>query len=173
MAEVQEGKAQIHLSGKVMLTKTLLFQLGVFILGERCMEKSETEVDVLRNVCEEAKQGGKITGEHLTRLTTVFGSRLLKAWEALKDERVKRYTFKPSGRVVWIVVGRARDYLIMPAADFCSCDDFYFNIMDRKAHLCYHLIAQKMADSLGWYDKIEEGDDLYDVLMKEWRKVTA
>ncbi len=137
------------------------------------MEKSEAETDTLKSICEEAKREGKITGEHLTRLTEVFGSRFLKAWEAVRDDRVKKYTFKPSGRVVWIVVGRERDYLVMPAADFCSCDDFYFNVMERKAHLCYHLISQKIAECLGWYDKIDEGDDFYDVLMKEWKKVTT
>jgi len=136
------------------------------------MDKGEAEVDILVNVCKESKAQGKITGEHLTRLTSVFGSRFEKAWEALKEERVKKYIFKSSGRVVWIVVGRERDYLVMPAADFCSCDDFYYRVMDRKAHLCYHLIAQKMAECLGWYDKIEESDELYEVLMKEWREVT-
>jgi len=135
--------------------------------------KGEAETDALKSICEEAKREGKITGEHLTRLAEVFGSRFLKAWEAVRDDRVKKYTFEPSGRVVWIVVGRERDYLVMPAADFCSCDDFYFNIMEKKAHLCYHLIAQKIAECLGWYDKIDEGDDFHDVLMREWKKVTT
>jgi len=111
------------------------------------MAKGAAEIDALKSVCEEAKQNGKITGENLTRLTAVFGSRFLKAWEAVKDDRVKKYAFKPSGRVVWIVVGRKRDYLVMPAADFCSCDDFYYNVMERRAHLCYHLIAQKLGVS--------------------------
>jgi predicted nucleic acid-binding Zn finger protein len=74
--------------------------------------------------------------------------------------------------VVWIVVGRKRDYLILPAARFCSCDDFYYSVMEGKAFLCYHLIAQKLAEALGRYDQIEEDDDLYEVLMKEWKEVT-
>jgi predicted nucleic acid-binding Zn finger protein len=86
---------------------------------------------------------------------------------------VKKYVFKPSGRTVWIVVGRERDYLIMPEAEFCMCDDFYFRVLDRKIHLCYHLIAQKIARNLGWYETIEENDELYDTLMNEWKKATA
>jgi len=136
------------------------------------MDKGGTEIDALKSVCEEAKQKGKVTAKNLTRLKAVLGSRFLKAWEAVEDDRVKKYAFKPSGRVVWIVVGRKRDYLVMPAADFCSCDDFYYNVMERRAHLCYHLIAQKLADSLGRYDSIDEGDDFYDILMKEWKKAT-
>ncbi|MFQ6095190.1 MAG: hypothetical protein ACE5NN_03495, partial [Candidatus Bathyarchaeia archaeon] len=113
---------------------------------------SSSETDLLNEICEDAKQKGKITGIHLSKLHRTFGQRFVKAWNALREQRVKKYTFKPSGRTVWIVVGRERDYLVMPAADFCTCDDFYYRIMDREAHLCYHLIAQKIADSLSWYD---------------------
>ena len=57
----------------------------------------------------------------------------------------------------------------MPAADFCSCDDFYYNIMDRKAHLCYHLIAQKLAEATDRFDLFEDDDQFYDILIREWK----
>jgi predicted nucleic acid-binding Zn finger protein len=135
--------------------------------------KVTKEIKVLEKVCEEAKTKGELTDNHLAQLSEAFGSRFTKAWETLKEKRVKKYVFSPSGRVVWIVVGREREYQIMPAAGFCSCDDFYFRVMDREAHICYHLIAQKIVDALGWYDKVEEEDRLYDCLMEEWKKVTA
>ena len=134
--------------------------------------KTPKEIKVLENVCEEAKTKGEITGKQQTQLSEALGSRFTKAWETLKEERVKKYVFSPSGRIVWIVVGREREYQIMPAAGFCSCDDFYFRVMDREVHICYHLIAQKIADSLGRFDKIEEDDEAYDFLMEEWKKVT-
>lgn len=134
--------------------------------------KKTSEVSLLKDVCEETRREGKITGTHLSMLHNALGQRFSKAWEAVKDGNVKKYHFKPSGRIVWIVVGRERDYLVMPAADFCSCDDFYYRVMDGEAHLCYHLIAQKIAESLRWYDLIEESDDLYDTLMSEWKKVS-
>jgi len=134
-------------------------------------EKSEN--DVLNEICKIAKADGKLTGTNLARLNVMFGQRFTKAFEALEENRVKKYTFKPSGRVVWIVVGRERDYLIMPEADFCTCDDFYFRVLDRKVHLCYHLIAQKIARNLEWYAEIEEHDELFDSLMAEWKKATA
>ena len=87
--------------------------------------------------------------------------------------QIKKYIFKPSGRIAWIVIGKEREYLVMPAADFCTCDDFYFRVMDREVHLCYHLIAQKLAEALMWYDLINERDELYTSLMEEWRKVTS
>ena len=134
--------------------------------------KTPKEIKILENICEEAKTKGEVTGKHLIQLSEALGSRFVKAWDALKEERVKKYVFSPSGRIVWIVVGREREYLILSAAGFCSCDDFYFRVMDREANLCYHLIAQKIADALGGYDKVEGDDSLYDVLMKEWNKVT-
>jgi len=115
----------------------------------------------------------KINDVDLDSLSTTFGQRFMKAWEAVKDKRVKKYIFKPSNRVVWIVVGRGRDYLIMPAADFCTCNDFYFRVMDKQIHLCYHLVAQKLAESLQNYDLYEEEDELYEALMREWRKAIA
>jgi predicted nucleic acid-binding Zn finger protein len=132
------------------------------------MDKN-SEVNILRSICKKAKKEGKLTGKNLTTLYEVFGQRFTKAFEALKEHRVKKYVFKPSGRIVWIVVGKERDYLLMPQAEFCSCDDFYFRVLDREVHLCYHLIAQKIANILKWYDALEERDKLYDSLMKEWK----
>ncbi|MCJ7423916.1 hypothetical protein MUP01_06565 [Candidatus Bathyarchaeota archaeon] len=135
------------------------------------MDKN-SEIDLLNTVCKEAKAEDKLTGRNLTKLYGIFGQRFTKAFEALKENRVKKYLFKPSGKIVWIVVGRERDYLIMPQAEFCTCDDFYFRVLDREIHLCYHLIAQKIADALGWFEKIEDSDELYETLMKEWENLT-
>jgi len=131
-----------------------------------------SEVELLEQVCKKAKTEGRLDGSRLNLLYETFGMRFTKAWEALKEGRIKKYVFKPSNRVVWIVVGKERDYLIIASADFCTCDDFYFRVLDQRIHLCYHLIAQKIAEVLEWYDKIEEHDDLYNSLMNEWKKVT-
>jgi predicted nucleic acid-binding Zn finger protein len=137
------------------------------------MKKGKAETQSLREICHEAEEKGQLTENHLAKLRTVFGQRFSNAWEAIEDSRIKRYVFKPSDRVVWIVVGRKRDYLILPAAGFCSCDDFYYSVMEGKAFLCYHLIAQKVAEALGRYDQIEEDDDIYEVLMREWKEATS
>jgi len=131
--------------------------------------KKINEIDTLNSICRQAKKEGKLSGKNLTELYDLFGTRFTKALEALKENRVKKYIFKPSNRVVWIVVGRERDYLIMPQAEFCTCDDFYFRVLDKQVHLCYHLIAQKIANNLGWYEVITEADELYDSLMAEWK----
>ena len=132
-----------------------------------------SEFNTLKQVCKEAAAEKKIRDADLSKLSAAFGQRFEKALEAVKDRRVKKYVFRPSKRVVWIVVGRERDYLIMPAADFCTCDDFYFRAMDRQIHLCYHLIAQKIAETTESYELYEEEDELYDVFMREWKNAIA
>ena len=132
-----------------------------------------SEIDTLNAICKQAKAEDKLSGKNLTDLYDLFGQRFTKALEVLKENRVKKYVFKPSNRIVWIVVGRERDYLIMPEDEFCTCDDFYFRVLDKKIHLCYHLIAQKIARNLNWFEIIDENDELYPSLMSEWKKATA
>jgi len=129
-----------------------------------------SESDILHVICKEAKAEGKLTGKNLTKLYEIFGQRFTRAFEALRENRVKKYVFTPSDKTIWIVVGKERDYLLMPEAEFCTCDDFYFRVLDKQVHLCYHLIAQKLAKNLGWYETIEDHDEIYDSLMAEWKK---
>ena len=131
-------------------------------------EHSENET--LNRICSEAKAIGKLSGDNLNQLYELFGQRFTKALDAVTEGRVKKYIFKPSGRIVWIVVGRERDYLIMPEAEFCTCDDFYFRVLDKKVHMCYHLLTQKIAQNLGWFKTYEESDECFDMLMNEWKK---
>lgn len=128
-----------------------------------------SEVAVLDGICRKAKSEGKLTGKNLIRLYNIFSKRFIRAFETVKENRVKKYVFTPSGKIVWIVIGKERDYLVMSEAEFCSCDDFYFRVLDRKVHLCYHLIAQKIAFNLGCYETIKERDQLFNSLMTEWK----
>lgn len=91
-----------------------------------------------------------------------------EAMEAVEKMLVKRYIFKPSGRVVWVVVGKNRDYLILLKAGYCSCDDFYFRVLSHEKPMCYHLLATKIAYEIGRYEEIHEDDSWYRRLMAEW-----
>jgi predicted nucleic acid-binding Zn finger protein len=135
------------------------------------MGKKSSELKLLDEVCREAKSNRRITDDRIAQLATIFGKRFENGWEAFQGNRVKRYLFKPSGREIWIVVGKERDYQVIPSAGFCSCDDFYFRVIGekREVHFCYHLIAQRLAEAMERYDMIEESDDLYETLMSEWR----
>lgn len=123
----------------------------------------------LKVACENAKKTGSIQEEELQSLRNMFGERFDKALKLVNERRVKRYTFEPSGRVVWIIVGKEREYQILPKAKYCSCDDFYFRVIDGEAGLCYHLIAQCIAEALGSLEEVRDSDEFYEPLMDEWR----
>lgn len=129
--------------------------------------KKLNEARTLENVCRDVRAVGHVSEDHTAQLSATFGQRLTKALEALNERRVKKYVFQPSGRIVWIVVGKQRDYLVMPAADYCSCSDFYF--LFHRGHVCYHIIAQKLAEATGQFDLFEDDDGFFNILIKEWK----
>ena len=131
--------------------------------------RESKEREALRKVCGEARKLGRLSEEQVAELKNIFGERLERALRMVEERGVKRYTFKPSERVVWIVVGKEREYQILPRAEYCSCDDFYFRVINGETGLCYHLIAQRLAEALGILEEIEESDEFYESLMAEWR----
>jgi len=120
---------------------------------------------------EKVKVEGGFSRRKMDELRRVFGARFTAAWKLVKEGRVKKYVFKPSGKVQWIVVGNEGDYLVYEASGYCHCKDFYISIMEGTAKACKHLMAQRLASQLGLYTVVEEGDENYETLMEEWRKV--
>jgi predicted nucleic acid-binding Zn finger protein len=132
------------------------------------MEKA-SKAHKLIGICQAIRAEGAISDTHIGLLEASFGAeRVQKALDALNDSRIKRYVFQPSGRIVWIVVGKERDYLVMPVIDYCSCDDFYYQF--DHGHICYHIIAQKLAESTGRFDQFEDDDAFFDILIREWKE---
>ena len=130
----------------------------------------DREVQDLEDICREISETRSLTNAQVNRLRVLFGNRFENAWKVLNENRVKKYIFHPSDRVVWIVVGKERDYHVIPEVNYCGCDDFYFRVVEGLAPLCYHIIAQKLADASSLYELFEESDELYGFLMKEWRE---
>lgn len=129
--------------------------------------RKTSEANVLEGICDTIRSEGDVSEAHVQKLVERFAQRAHKALDALTESRIKKYVFKPSGRIVWIVVGKERDYLVMPAIDYCSCDDFYYQF--DHGHVCYHIIAQKLAEAAGRFDLFEDEDQFFDVLIREWK----
>jgi len=125
---------------------------------------------VLESVCDAVRSAQHLTRSQWERLRSAFGDRFDKAWRLVEERRVKRYIFEPSNRKAWIVVGRGREYQVLPASGYCGCNDFYFRVVDGEAGFCYHLIGQRLAEVLGSYDEVREGDEFFDALMAVWRE---
>ena len=129
------------------------------------------------NLMEEAyaqlKSRHVLSSELKDRLLKTFGERLTNGLELANSQRVRRYEFKPSGRSVWVVEGRTKEYQVIPDLPFCYCDDYYFRVMDRKRGLCYHIIAQRVAEALNQFRTIHENDSRYSSITDRWRaKIT-
>jgi predicted nucleic acid-binding Zn finger protein len=128
------------------------------------------ESKVLSEICRHVKESRRITHEQIDRLSKLLGYRFDNALQVVEQEKVTLYTFNPSGRKVWIVTGKSRDYEILPIAEFCACDDYYFRVIGGETPLCYHLIAQKLAEALEKYNLVKEKDKMYSTFVKEKKK---
>ncbi|MFB0557789.1 MAG: hypothetical protein ACETVY_01610 [Candidatus Bathyarchaeia archaeon] len=127
---------------------------------------------ILEGVCDELRTSRQLTRSQWERLRSALGERFDKAWRTVEQRRVKKYVFEPSGRTVWIVVGRESEYQVLPLSGYCDCSDFYFRVVDGEAGLCYHLTAQRLAEALDAYDEVNEDDEFHDRLMVEWRRLS-
>ncbi len=94
-----------------------------------------------------------------------------EAYQSAKERRVKKYIFRPSERVRWVVVGKTREYIVLPSVGYCSCEDFFFRVMDHAKPMCYHVLAAKIAELTDMYEVIEESDEWYWRLMSEWMPI--
>jgi predicted nucleic acid-binding Zn finger protein len=104
------------------------------------------------------------------KLRQAYGSKFEKGEEAARSKAVKKYIFMPSEKIVWIVVGKEKEYFVIPRL-YCQCDDFYINVVIKKrAELCYHLLAQALADQLGDFETFILPDSDFIRLNNEWKK---
>jgi len=133
-----------------------------------------SENELIEKACIELESRGDISPDLKETLRESFGDRFTNGWSLATSNKVRRYEFAPSGRVVWAVQGRKGEYQVMPDIPFCYCDDYYFRVMDRKRGLCYHLIAQRIAAALHRFEKIGKKDSQYSSVTARWRaKETA
>ena len=126
------------------------------------------ELRSIEMICAEIRLSGRIDGKTRAKLLAHFANRFENALTLIKAKQVKKYVFSPSGRVIWSVRGRKAEYQVIPDSNFCSCDDYYFRVIDRKRQLCYHIIAQRLADALEEYDLEKLSDSSYSKITERW-----
>jgi len=129
----------------------------------------ERELEAIEAVCREMASSGKLTDAQKRRLADQLGDRFKNALELVEKRKVHRFRFKPSGRTIWSVKGRKGVYQVIPETNFCSCDDYYFRVMNGKKALCYHIVAQKISSALRKFGTTELRDGQYARITKQWR----
>ncbi|MDP8888418.1 MAG: hypothetical protein M3M89_02165 [Thermoproteota archaeon] len=73
---------------------------------------------------------------------------------------VKQMLFLPSGKKLWVVIGRDNEYWIDPELGFCSCKDFYFTTLSGGQD-CYHLKSVRKTIQQRGFTAIEFDDRDY------------
>jgi predicted nucleic acid-binding Zn finger protein len=129
----------------------------------------EIENELMAEAYAELKLRRELSEQLNDSITKTFGERFTNGWNLARSRKVRRYEFKPSGRVVWVVQGRKGEYQVMPDIPFCYCDDYYFRVMDKKRGLCYHIIAQRVAEALKQFVTIRKTDSQYSSVTDRWR----
>jgi predicted nucleic acid-binding Zn finger protein len=129
----------------------------------------QLENELMETAIAELKSRHKFTSSTEETLKETFGERFTNGWELATSRKVRRYEFKPSQRVIWSVQGRNSEYQVIPDIPFCYCDDYYFRVMDKKRGLCYHIIAQKIAEALNEFERMSKNDSQYQAITERWR----
>lgn len=80
--------------------------------------------------------------------------------DAAPPENVKKLGFGPSGRAVWIVVGKDNEHWVDPEGGFCTCKDYYFKSLSQDTE-CYHLRSVRKAMAEGQYVAMDFDDSEY------------
>ena len=133
------------------------------------MEVAEKkELQSIDKICADIRRSREINGRTRAKLLAYFANRFENALRLVETGMVKKYVFSPSGRVIWTVKGRKAEYQVIPDSNFCSCDDYYFRVIYRRRQLCYHIIAQRLADALEKYDLEKLPNSSYSKVTEKW-----
>lgn len=132
-------------------------------------ETTKRETAAVERACNEIRSTGRLSEKTRMKLLKLFSKRFENAMTLVDKNRVKKYMFRPSNRVIWTVLGRKGEYQVIPETNFCNCDDYYFRVIDREKTLCYHIIAQRFAETLGRYTVKKLQDKAYSSITEKWK----
>jgi predicted nucleic acid-binding Zn finger protein len=81
-----------------------------------------------------------------------------KAKIIIERKAIRRHLFLPSNTEIWTVIGEEGDNLVNENPLFCTCKDFYFNLLKKKSRPCYHLRAFLRAKGNQAYSTLDFSD---------------
>ena len=112
----------------------------------------------------------KFDDKQFKLMLKLYGPKFYKSLKAVMNKKIKKYIFKPSEKIIWIVIGKKCEYIVLPERNFCLCDDFYYRTTSEQSYFCYHIIACYIAKAIRKFDVIVENDKLYNFLLNDWKK---
>ena len=130
----------------------------------------DSEKKVFQEVYHEISKNKKITDYQIKMMMKTFGTRFNNAYKTVLNRKVRKYVLNPT-KQVWVVIGKGHVYQILPSVNFCSCNDFYFRVIGQEIFLCYHLLAQKLAEALDKFIVVEMCEKEFESLMVKLREM--
>ena len=110
-----------------------------------------------------------LTQDDIEFFKNKYGKKFIRALRAVEERKVVKYHFLPSESETWIVEG-SREYLVIPDL-YCTCRSFYQEVViSREVSMCYHLLAQRIAEIRGQFQPKESTDTERRQLFVEWRR---
>lgn len=111
-----------------------------------------------------------LTQKDIVHFKEKYGKRFVRALRSVEERKVLRYHFRPSDTITWIVRGKRREYLVIPEI-YCTCRSFYQDVViSRESKMCYHLLAQKIAETRNQYQESNATDADRRRLYVDWRR---
>jgi predicted nucleic acid-binding Zn finger protein len=112
----------------------------------------------------------ELTQKTVEHFKDKYGKRFVRALRAVEEGKVIRYYFTPSETSTWIVQGHQREYMTIPEV-YCSCRSFYQSVViARDTDLCYHLLAQRIAEIRNQFRSISSTDAERRRMYVNWRR---
>jgi len=126
--------------------------------------------DLLLKLFEEAKKKKMLDDEFISFLESIFPEKSIDVIESLK-RGITKYIYEPSNRIAWTVMGTNQEHLIYPKL-FCSCQDFYKNVVvNKKRNYCKHILAQIISEGLKNYKEVKLEESKFKELVKDLKLV--
>ncbi|TFG28488.1 MAG: hypothetical protein EU532_05175 [Promethearchaeota archaeon] len=113
--------------------------------------------ELLFSIYEKIKKKGKVDKDFIEFLEELIPNKSDKIIEVL-NRGITKFIYKPSDRIVWTVMGREKEHIILPRL-YCSCKSFYKEVViNGKKKSCKHMIAQIISEALHNYQVVELED---------------
>lgn len=110
----------------------------------------QSSKDLLSEIYSKIKNKGLIDEDFVNFIESIFPDKSPNILKVIK-RGITKYTFKPSGKIVWTAMGQNDEYLIYPKV-YCGCIDFYKNVVIKRIRgFCKHIIAQVICEALNNY----------------------
>ncbi len=110
----------------------------------------QSSKDLLSEIYSKIKNKGLIDEDFVNFIESIFPDKSPNILKVIK-RGITKYTFKPSGKIVWTAMGQNNEYLLYPKV-YCGCIDFYKNVVIKRIRgFCKHIIAQVICEALNNY----------------------